>query len=78
MNDPQAARVPQIVYTRRDNRLKNAIVLGLPFAFTFVSLNQAYNCRVFFPVFFRFPRIDGLYQPETEGIFQPAPTTDLF
>ena len=57
-----------------DNGLKNAIVLGLPFAFTFVSLNQAYNCRFFFPVYFRCPRIDGVYQPETEGIFQPAPS----
>ena len=56
---------------RTDNGLKkNAIVLGLPFSFTFVSLNQAYNCR-FFPVYFRCPRIDGVYQP---GIFQPVPT----
>ena len=60
-----------------DNGLKNAILLGLPFAFTFLSLNQAYNCRIFFPVSFPFPRIDGVYQPDTEGIFQPAPTFAL-
>ena len=56
-----------------DNGLKNAFVLALPFAFTIVSLNQAYNCRIFFPIYFRFPTIDGVYQPESEGIFQPAP-----
>jgi hypothetical protein len=43
------------------NGLKNAIVLGLPSAFTFVSLNQTYNCRIFFPVYFHCPKIDDVY-----------------
>jgi hypothetical protein len=60
-----------------DNGLENTSVLGLRFAFTFVSLNQAFNCRMFFPVSFRCPRIDGVFQPETEGIFQPAPTRSV-